>query len=422
MTTSDNTARPAIGRRTSLLVAVFGGWSALVGFICVTWAVRLLPQAEGVSFQFFWAALFAAFGVLNGLSLEMVRAVSAAHPDDRTPPGRFGRVGPIAGSACLLVAVVGAATLPAWHPLLNPPPTPNGWAFAGAVVAGAAGFAVHATVTGAMMGARRWGLYFLFSGTESTLRLGLVAACALSGRGLVDFAWAVAGAEFACLVILALSPPARQTLRLRLDAHGGVVWRRLLGALGGQGASALLVVGFPLLLSLTTPTAVMAASGALLYSLILTRTPLMVPLNVFQGVAVAYFTRSAHRSRPARRLLGLVALIGVVGAGLAWLVGPWLLRVISGGYELSGLVLAGLTLGATSVALLTLTGVLCQSAASYGAYLTGWLTAVVATVIVLVLPGPVAARAVVGLVVGPLLGAAVHLFRLLRAGRPATAT
>ena len=62
-----------------------------------------------------------------------------------------------------------------------------------------------------------------------------------------------------------------------------------------------------------------------------------------------------------------------------------------------------------AIALLTLTGAATVAAALHRAYAAGWLSATVASALLLLLPLDLETRTVVALLCGPLLGMAVHL-------------
>jgi O-antigen/teichoic acid export membrane protein len=105
--------------------------------------------------------------------------------------------------------------------------------------------------------------------------------------------------------------------------------------------------------------------------------------------------------------------IGVLGVAVAGLAGPWLLRVGFGAdYQADGTLLAWLTAAAVSIALLTLTGAATVAAALHRAYSLGWISATVASALLLTLPLELQTRTVVALLCGPLVGIAVHLTAL----------
>jgi len=67
--------------------------------------------------------------------------------------------------------------------------------------------------------------------------------------------------------------------------------------------------------------------------------------------------------------------------------------------------------------MLTLTGAATVAAALHRAYSLGWVAATVASGLLLLVPLPLQTRTVVALLCGPMVGIAVHLVALARAGR-----
>ena len=187
-------------------------------------------------------------------------------------------------------------------------------------------------------------------------------------------------------------------------------------SIAAAGASAVLVMGFPVLLKATSGE-LGAAGGVVILAVTLTRAPLLVPLTAMQGNLIAYFVD--HRGARLRALVApaaLVAGVGAVGVLAAGLVGPWVIRTAFGAeYETGGPLLAWLTAGAVSVALLTLTGAATVAAALHRAYSVGWVGATVAAGALLTLPLDLQTRTVVALLCGPLVGIAVHTAALARA-------
>ena len=148
----------------------------------------------------------------------------------------------------------------------------------------------------------------------------------------------------------------------------------------------------------------------------LTRAPLLVPLNSFQGVLISRFVDGRDRRIAALAApLGIVGVVGGVGVAAAWLVGPWLLRSVFGAdFDLDGYVVALLTAGATCLALLTVTGAAAIAAGAHRWYAAGWWVATVVAVGMLLIPADVEVRTCVALVVGPLVGLGVHMVGVLR--------
>jgi hypothetical protein len=66
------------------------------------------------------------------------------------------------------------------------------------------------------------------------------------------------------------------------------------------------------------------------------------------------------------------------------------------------------------MALLTLTGAAAVAAALHRAYAAGWISATVASMLLLLLPLGLETRTVIALLCGPMVGIAVHLGALAR--------
>src|SRR6202012_5457541 len=127
--------------------------------------------------------------------------------------------------------------------------------------------------------------------------------------------------------LLLASPTARVTARLLTPGGTVTFLRGAAHSITAAGASAILVMGFPVLLKLTS-NELGAEGGVVILAVTLTRAPLLVPLTAMQGNLIAHFVD--ERSDRIRALLAPAALIGAIGvAGVlaAGLLGPWLLRV-----------------------------------------------------------------------------------------------
>jgi O-antigen/teichoic acid export membrane protein len=186
-------------------------------------------------------------------------------------------------------------------------------------------------------------------------------------------------------------------------------------SIAAAGASAILVMGFPVLLKATSGD-LGAAGGVVILAVTLTRAPLLVPLTAMQGNLIAHFVD--QRTERLRALLApalAVVALGAVGVVAAGTLGPWLLRVAFGEeYRAGGGLLAWLTTAAIAIALLTLTGAAAVAAALHRAYAAGWISATVASMLLLLLPVGLETRTVIALLCGPIVGIAVHLGALAR--------
>ena len=273
------------------------------------------------------------------------------------------------------------------------------------------------TLLGMLAGVGRWTAYGSLMVTDAVIRVLIALATFLLGWGLVGFLWATVAGAVAWVLLLMVSTTARSAARLTTGGSVGTFLRGSAHSIAAAGASAILVMGFPVLLKATSGE-LGAAGGVVILAVTLTRAPLLVPLTAMQGNLIAHFVddgRRAGRLKPLLMPAAAVGALGLVGIVAAAALGPWLLRQAFGPeYQTSGALLAWLTAGAISVALLTLTGAATVAAALHRAYSIGWVGATVAAAALLTLPLDLESRTVVALLCGPLVGIAVHLAALAR--------
>lgn len=196
--------------------------------------------------------------------------------------------------------------------------------------AGLAGFCLHATLLGLLAGIGQWGQYGGLMVADAVIRVLVAGATFLLGWGLVGFLWAIVGGAVGWLLLLLVSPTARAAAALRTPGGTSTFLRGAAHSIAAAGASAVLVMGFPVLLKATSGE-LGAAGGVVILAVTLTRAPLLVPLTAMQGNLIAHFVD--HRGH---RLKSLIAP-GRGGArpghgrgAMAWLAGPWLIRVAFG--------------------------------------------------------------------------------------------
>ncbi|MGH3595868.1 MAG: hypothetical protein ACRDUT_07860, partial [Mycobacterium sp.] len=282
---------------------------------------------------------------------------------------------------------------------------------------GLAGFCLHATLLGMLAGANRWTQYGALMVTDAVIRVAVAAITFVIGWGLVGFLWATVAGAVAWLLMLVASPTTRAAARQLTPGGTATFLRGAAHSITAAGASAILVMGFPVLLKATSAE-LGAEGGVVILAVTLTRAPLLVPLNAMQGNLIAHFVdQRTERLRALIAPAALVSGIGAVGVLAAGLVGPWILRVAFGpDYHAAGALLAWLTAGAVTIAMLTLTGAATVAAALHRAYALGWVGATVVSTLLLLLPLSLETRTVVALVCGPLVGIGVHLVALARSG------
>jgi O-antigen/teichoic acid export membrane protein len=406
-----------IARGSMARVGTATALTALCGYAVIYLAARDLAPGGFSVFGVFWGAFGLVTGAANGLLQEATREVRSTQYIDVVPGLGGSRTHPLRVAAMVGVAaaVVIAGSSPLWSGRVF---VEERWLSVGLLSVGLAGFCLHATLLGVLAGTNRWTQYGALMVTDAVIRVAVAATTFVIGWALTGYLWATVAGAAAWLIMLVASPTARATARLLTPGGTATFLRGAAHSITAAGASAILVMGFPVLLKLTS-NHLGAQGGVIILAVTLTRAPLLVPLTAMQGNLIAHFVD--ERSDRLRALIapaGIIGGIGAVGVLAAGVVGPWLLRVAFGPqYQASSALLAWLTAAAVAIAMLTLTGAAAVAAALHRAYALGWVGATVASGLLLALPLSLETRTVVGLLCGPLVGIGVHLWALARAGR-----
>ncbi len=407
-----------IARGSVARVGVATVLSALCGYAVLYLAARNLEPTGFSVFAVFWGAFGLVGGAAYGLLQEATREVRAERSDGvavEVPEGPQAHPMRVAAGVGLVAATAIAGTSPLWA----------GHVFAESrslsvilLCGGLAGFCLHATLLGMLAGVGRWTEYGALMVADAGTRVTIAVATFLAGWGLDGYLWATVGGALAWLLLLVVSPAARTAARLSTPGGTATFLRGAAHSIAAAGASAILVMGFPVLLK-TAAGDLGAEGGVVILAVTLTRAPLLVPLTAMQGNLIAYFVdHRGHRLKAVIVPAAVVAAFGALGVLAAGLFGPWVLQSVFGGdYAASAGLLAWLTAGAVSIALLTVTGAATVAAALHSAYSAGWVGATVASALLLTLPLELPERTVVALLCGPMVGIAVHLAALARGTR-----
>lgn len=403
--------------RSAVLVALAAGGSAAVSYVVMWLAARVLSTADATVFLTLLSVLFFSYGLLSGLATEVTRSTAAALRDARAVGPSLWRVSAVAATVCsaavVTFVVIGSERL------LGPDAGAGlAWAVALLMGLGVAGYAFHSTAVGALTGRRQWTGCAAVIASEASARLALTVAAAVLGAGLLGMLTGSASAALAVFVVLVLARGIRPAMATATDCSGRALGWRIAQSMLAQASAAALIVGFPVMLAATTVPSEYRNAAPLILAVSLTRAPLLVPLNAVQGVAVSYLVHAGQRfGRALVLVIGVLVAVGVVGSLLAWAIGPWLMETLFGAdYRVDGWVLGLLTLSATLLAVLTVTGATCQATDRHAVFLGGWVAATVTTAVVLLLPGTLEQRSVTALLCGPAVGLVVHVVALVHGG------
>ena len=410
---------------------------AAVSTLLVTMiAQRALNGSELTEFLLFWAALFTVTGIITGIQPEITRAVGTARTRavaDRALANRAASGGAASteGSApqgarvvtvtAALGAIAGALVLVS-SPLWAGQQIPHSAAVGVTVMAvGVFLYALQATMSGVTAGEDRWYLFAAVGGLESAGRLILMLAAALMIPSLAGLEVATVVPMGLWLILAFVTVSGRRLWVARADVPAGRLITNILWSFLSSAAAAVLMMGFPNVLKASgAAESEPVVLGTLILAIPITRSPIMIPLQAFQGVAVSAFLKQRHRPVAAFiKPAATVVAVGAVGALAAYLVGPLLFRLIyppaagaESAYEAAA---SGITLGArvfasALLALMTLSGNMALAVNQHRIYLAGWVVAAAVTLgLAFLIPAPLVPRAIVALAVGPVCGFVVHM-------------
>ncbi len=418
---------------------------AAVSTLMVTMiAQRALNGSELTEFLLFWAALFTVTGIITGIQPEITRAVGTARTRavaDRALANRAASGGAASteGSApqgarvvtvtAALGAIAGALVLVS-SPLWAGQQIPHSAAVGVTVMAvGVFLYALQATMSGVTAGEDRWYLFAAVGGLESAGRLILMLAAALMIPSLAGLEVATVVPMGLWLILAFVTVSGRRLWVARADVPARRLTVNILWSFLSSAAAAVLMMGFPNVLKASgAAESEPVVLGTLILAISITRSPIMIPLQAFQGVAVSAFLKQRHRPVAAFiKPAAAVVAVGAVGALAAYLVGPLLFRLIyppaagaESAYEAaaSGITLGALVFASALLALMTLSGNMALAVNQHRIYLAGWVVAAAVTLsLAFLIPAPLVPRAIVALAVGPVCGFVVHMVGVALASR-----
>jgi O-antigen/teichoic acid export membrane protein len=401
-------------------IGVATALASLAGYALLALVGRTLGPAEFGLFVAFWGVLFGVGSSLSTIEQETARRAASEVPEEAGPP-----VSAVTTAAAAIAGLAAAATL-------LPPVANRLYGEAGSwiglvVVVAALGFAAQFAVRGLLIGSGHVRDYSLLVVAEATVRLiALLAFLALLDLDLQTAAVAVAAGSFAWL---AWAVRARSALPGR--GLSRTVWLAATARAGslmlGAALTASVITGFPTLVTVLTDGAPGAAGGAVFAAITVSRLPLLL-LSPVQAVAVPVVVRAHARTGtegPATLRKGLVlgsvlaVALGAAAAAVAWVAGPWVVRLVYGdAYVIAAPAVALLVLSACLLAWTQLLSAALIALAAHRGMLAMWALAVAATGLwLLVSPLDIVATTAIGSLVGPLAALACAFPLLWRLAR-----
>lgn len=391
--------------------------ASVLGYLLQIVVGRSVSPAEYGVFISFWGV---TFGLASSLSTTEQEVARRTTDGDVTSPPSTGTTTLVAAA---IATAVGSLTLvPAVGARVFGAPSPT---FATVVAVSAAGFAVQFATRGRLIGlaqTRRFGVLVV---AEAGLRIAaLLVAIALADRLTPGLAAVCVG--FGAFAWLVLPGAAREVVRGARGSHVVAATRRTSTLMLAAALTALLITGFPTLVTTTTGQHPGAAGGAVFAALTVSRIPLLLvsPLQALTVPAVVRWRagQGTDGGASARRVLLLGAaglmVLSALGALAGWLIGPWVVRVVYGpDYVVSGVAVALLVASAVLLAGVLLVSAVMVAVEAHREMTAMWAVALAGTLVWLATsPLDLVLTTAVGTAVAPVvalpLGLAVVLRRL----------
>lgn len=391
--------------------------AGLSGFVVITLAARAFGDNTTMAGEFaaYWGLFFGATGILTGLMQETTRAVAADQPAVDQPKAGYARPLTLGIWIALGTFLLVIATAPLWVGNILHDNFPIATLF---MAVGLASYAIQATVAGIISGLRLWSRYATLITLDTASRMVVAALAWWLGWKLVAFLFITVMGAASWLVIVGFSKHVRRGLSVRADVPNRQFLTQTGYAMLASGATAILITSFPTIVQLTHPVATgPVTASAIIYGVIFTRAPILVPLQQFLSALIVRFVAAKqHPITALAKPLGLVWVIGLLGAVAAYFIGPWLMVTILGpSYYLSGTQLFLLTIGAVCTASIMITGAAAVAMNKHQAYLFGWITATAMAIALMALIADLATASWLALTIGPLSGLIIHAIALRRA-------
>lgn len=397
------------GSRGAILIIGATIVAGIAGYLVTFVVFRVAGAVAYATFAVFWATLYLVVGALAGVQQEVTRATYPIEAGTRTTPNRARNFSVALVGLVFMVVVVSS---PAWARSVFPDHGPDLiWPLA----VGTASYVLVASLSGSLYGVSQWRSLALLVATDALLRLVLLLVTLTFTHSIVAMAWVVAlPFPLAVIMLWRFIRPGfvgRSELDVGYRALSWNVARTVLAS----ASTAILVSGFPLILGLAAHGEPAVFVGQLIFTITLTRAPLIVTVMSLQSYFVVRFRD--HRDM-LWRTLGLIFLAIAVGAGvlagLGWWIGSPVLSWVSGSKtSISGSLIAVLVASSALVAALSVSGSAVLAASRHFVYSAGWVASAAVTIGVMATPLDFVPKVESALLLGPIAGLLIHLSYLL---------
>lgn len=422
----DGDVSPAGGRRSR--ASAVGGLGLTVlatsamGYVLLLLAGKHLSSAENAVFLGFWGLLMGVGSALSPVEQELSRQTALTSARGRKPDLSAARTFAVTQAVAIAVAAVLAV------PSVNAQLFDQHRELALVAGCGIVAFPALYAIRGLFIGAGHNGRYSAILLAEAAARLvpfvGFVVA------GVSGLTWLAVAVAVGSCAWLPFAFRARSLVEPSPSSEPwGALWRRMLGLSVSAALTASVLTGYPAVVKLVAPRGSEDALGGLFLAVSLLRSPLLLVLAPIQTLAVPTVVRVLHQPDGARRLRRFAALgaggtlvAGLVAGAAAYVAGPWVFHLLyQDKFAVSAWTMAGLGWSGIALAATMLTVAVLVARKQTGRVVTVWaVVAGLSLLVLLVSPGGILFRAVLGATVAPTAGLAVALV-LVVAARDMTA-
>jgi O-antigen/teichoic acid export membrane protein len=386
-------------------LAAAGIVSAVLGWLTLVVVARFRGPEEYAEFSVVWSLYFAVAGILIGLQQETTRAQLAHKEQDGIT-----RLADAASRTILGVLCVAGAGLIFASGL--PGVTVVGiWRTAGPTLLALPVLAAAMVVTGALAADARWRAVASLAMADQAVRLVAISAVVLAFPGPLAYGFALA-AGLLCYVPLIVHGLLHSP---RLACSAAVFGRRSAAAMLSAGCANALVVGLPFLVTVTGESQE-RDRGVLFAAILMTRTPILLIANAIRPVLLRTFV--SHKEEALTwtwKRVPIFISASLVAVLLAWAAGPVTLQLIFGeDFQTSRAMMSALMAGAILILVQTWSGLILVALDRDLSATFGWAVSLAVAISCLALPGSLQERTVSALLLGPVLGIALHLMAVGR--------
>jgi O-antigen/teichoic acid export membrane protein len=411
----DGDASPGGARRSR--ASTVGGLGVTVvatsamGYVLLLLAGKHLSAVENAVFLGFWGLLMGVGSALSPVEQELSRQTAVAAARGHRPDSSVARTFAVTQTVAIVVAAVLA--VPAVHARLFDQHRELALVAGCGIVAFPALYAMR----GLFIGAGQSGRYSAILLAEAAARLVLFVGFVVAGVG--GLTWLAVAVAVGSCAWLPFTFRARGLVEPSPSSEPwGALWRRMLGLMVSAALTASVLTGYPAVVKLVAPRGSEDVLGGLFLAVSLLRSPLLLVLAPIQTLAVPTVVRVLHQPDGARRLKRFAAagaggtlVLGLVAGVGAYVAGPWVFHLLyKDKFTVSAWTMAGLGWSGIALAATMLTVAVLVARKQTGRVVTVWaVVAGLSLLLLLLSPGGIMFRAVLGATVAPTIGLAVAL-------------